>query len=190
MFSRRTFVSSALAAAVIGPVAANAQGYVVPPQHMPVYVNLTNANGWPPNELHLDPNTFHLYLTMPEGRAIRYSVGIGRPGLYEPGEFTVGAKKKWPAWTPTPEMIQRNPASYKQYEDGVPGGPDNPLGARALYLFKPQIGDTMLRIHGTGLPQTIGTRVSNGCARLINSHIVDLYERVPMGTRVVLYDVA
>ncbi len=188
MLSRRQFVSAAAAATVIGPVAASAQGYVVPPQHMPVYVNL--ATGWAPNELHLDPNAFHLFLTMTEGRAIRYSVGIGRPGLYEPGTFSVGAKKEWPSWTPTDDMIEREPGHYKQYEDGMPGGPENPLGARALYLFKPQIGDTMLRIHGTGLPQTIGSRVSNGCARLVNSHIVDLYSRVAMGTRVVLYPTA
>jgi lipoprotein-anchoring transpeptidase ErfK/SrfK len=84
-------------------------------------------------------------------------------------------------------MIERDPRSYAQFADGMPGGLDNPLGARGLYLFQPGRGDTFLRIHGTNDPRTIGRRVSNGCARLINSHMIDLYDRVPMDTRVILY---
>ncbi|MEM6310814.1 MAG: L,D-transpeptidase [Pseudomonadota bacterium] len=144
-------------------------------------------NDFEPGEIHVDPAAFALYWTLPKKKAIRYSVGIGRKGLYESGTFTVGAKKKWPGWRPTDAMIERNPQAYAQFADGMPGGPDNPLGARALYLFVPGRGDTFLRIHGTNAPKTIGYRVSNGCARLANDHVLDLYERVPLGTKVVLY---
>ncbi|MFK7876243.1 MAG: L,D-transpeptidase [Paracoccaceae bacterium] len=140
-----------------------------------------------PYELHVDPGGFALYFTQPNNVALRWSVGIGRPGLYESGTFYVGAKKKWPGWTPTQDMIKRSPGQYKKFENGMPGGPNNPLGARALYLFQPQRGDTFLRIHGTNAPNTIGRRVSNGCARLVNDQIVGLYDMIPMQTRVVLH---
>ncbi len=143
--------------------------------------------GIAPGEIHVIPGSFMLYWTMPGGVAMRYRVGVGRPGLYESGEFYVGAKKEWPSWKPTQEMIERDPASYAQYAEGMPGGPGNPLGARALYLFQPGRGDTFLRIHGTNAPRTIGTAVSNGCARLINDEIIDLYNRVPVGAPVRLY---
>ena len=142
------------------------------------------------SQIHLDPNRFSLYWTLPDALAIRYRVGVGRPGLYESGSCYVGAKKEWPSWTPTPDMIERNPGEYAQYADGMPGGPNNPLGARALYLFEPGRGDTFLRIHGTNLPNTIGTAVSNGCARLVNDQIIDLYNRVEEGAQVYLYPTA
>jgi len=141
----------------------------------------------PPGEVHVDPATFSLYLTLGRGEGLRYACGIGRAGLYEAGTFFVGAKKEWPSWTPTPDMIEREPEHYAQYADGMPGGPDNPLGARALYLFTPERGDTFLRIHGTNAPETIGTAVSNGCARLINAQIVELYDLVLEGAAVHLY---
>ena len=143
-----------------------------------------------PGMIHVFPNQFRLFLTLPENMALRYTVGVGRPGLYHAGRFTVGAKREWPSWKPTPAMIRRNPDAYAQYADGVPGGVDNPLGARALYLFNADGHDTALRIHGTNKPGTIGTAVSNGCARLTNDHIVDLYDRVPVGTPVILYEQA
>lgn len=185
---RRDFIGcsaafSAMAAAGVGRAQTGEDG--IPSQYMPHVVRL--RTDLPPYEVHVDPGQFALFWTLPDREAIRYTVGIGRPGLYESGEFYVGAKKEWPSWTPTPEMIERDPASYAQFADGMPGGPDNPLGARALYLFEPGRGDTYLRIHGTNAPNTIARRVSNGCARLVNSHAVDLYNRVPMGTRVVLY---
>lgn len=133
------------------------------------------------------PQEFALYWTLPFNRALRYTVGIGRPGLYEDGEFYVGLRRKWPNWTPTPAMIRRDPGAYKRFEDGVPGGPGNPLGARALYLYQPGQGDTMLRIHGTDRPETLGRAVSNGCARLVNDQLIEFYDRVPLDTRVVLY---
>ena len=156
----------------------------LPEQFLPREVRIRNEFG--PYEIHVDPGSFALYWTLPKNKAIRYSVGIGRPGLYESGEFFVGAKKVWPSWTPTQDMIERQPELYKKYEDGMPGGPTNPLGARALYLFQPGRGDTFLRIHGTHLPNTIGRRVSNGCARLVNDHVIDLYNRVPLETKVFL----
>lgn len=137
--------------------------------------------------IHVFPDEFRLFLTLPDNKAMRYKVGIGKKGLYHPGQFTVGAKRKWPSWKPTPAMIRRNPEAYAQFADGVPGGENNPLGARALYLYDAKGHDTALRIHGTNKPRTIGTAVSNGCARLINDHVVDLYERVPVGTSVFLY---
>ncbi len=139
-----------------------------------------------PGVIHVKPDEFALYWTMEKGRAIRYPIGVAQRHLWEPGSYVIRAKKEWPSWTPTAEMIERNP-KYAEWEDGMPGGPGNPLGARALYLFDQRGRDTMLRIHGTNLPHTILTRVSNGCARLTNGYVTDLYGRVPLGTRVHLY---
>lgn len=180
--SRRAFLGATLSTAALP---AWAQSNSVPDRYMPQIVDLQSTLD--PGEIHVDPVTFDLYWTLLGNRAIKYTVGIGRDDLYETGEFYVGAKKEWPSWTPTPDMIERDPDAYKQYEDGMPGGPDNPLGARALYLFTPERGDTFLRIHGTNQPNTIASRVSNGCVRLINSHVEHLYEQVPLDTRVVLY---
>ena len=180
---RRQFIGAA--AAALGAVPLGALAQEIPEQFQPRMVRI--RAGFEPNEIHVDPGEFALYWTQPGDMAIRYSVGIGRPGLYESGEFYVGAKREWPSWTPTPDMIARDPDQYEQYADGMPGGPDNPLGARAIYLFTPSRGDTFLRIHGTNAPRTIGTAVSNGCARLVNPHAIDLYDRVPLNARVVLY---
>ena len=162
--------------------------YGLPANLLPRYVDVSEE--LPAREIHVSPSRFALFLTLGQGRAIRYTCGIGLPGLYEPGEFYVGARKEWPSWTPTQEMIERSPEKYKKHEDGMPGGPQNPLGSRALYLFKPGIGDTFLRIHGTNDPRTIGKRVSNGCARLVNNQMVHLYRRTPLDARVVLYPAA
>lgn len=139
-----------------------------------------------PGVIHVKPDEFALFWTMENGRAIRYPIGVAQRHLWEPGSYVIRAKKEWPSWTPTPDMIERNP-KYAKWEEGMPGGPGNPLGARALYLFDAKGRDTMLRIHGTNLPNTILTRVSNGCARLTNGYVTDLYDRVPLGTRVHLY---
>lgn len=185
---RRTFILSGAAAGAFASSASAqstaAQPYQLPEQFMPRVVRVSGVG---PGEVHVIPREFALYWTMPDGQAIRYVVGIGRPGLYEAGTFYVGAKKEWPAWTPTPAMIEREPHIYKKWEDGMPGGPGNPLGARALYLFQPGRGDTFLRIHGTSDPSGLGRQVSNGCARLLNGHAIDLYQRVPIGSRVVLH---
>jgi len=159
--------------------------YVVPPQHMPVMVRLTS--NFAAGQILVEPDTFSLYWTLEDRKALRYIVGVGRGNLYEAGTFFVGAKKEWPAWTPTKEMIARNPGAYAKWKDGMPGGPSNPLGARALYLFTERKGDTFLRIHGTPEPWTVASAVSNGCVRLVNDHIQLLYGIVPIGAPVTLY---
>ncbi|PZX18822.1 L,D-transpeptidase-like protein [Palleronia aestuarii] len=180
---RRNFLMTGLAAFGLTATGASAQAALVPP---PTIVPLRAP--LPPNQIHVFPDHFRLYHTRPDSTAVRYACRVGRAGLYEPGQFYVGAKKEWPSWRPTPDMVEREPELYAQYEeDGMPGGPGNPLGARALYLFQPGRGDTFLRIHGTNQPGTIGRAVSNGCAGLLNDHIMILYPEVPMDTSVVLY---
>lgn len=191
MFTRRHLLGSSLAAMGLAGSRGWAQEAEPVAPALPLVMEpqlVAIPSGFLPGEIHVDPDAFALYWTLPGDQAVRYSVGIGRPGLYEPGIFFVGAKKEWPSWTPTPDMVARDPERYGPYaENGMPGGPDNPLGARALYLFTEERGDTFLRIHGTNAPETIGTAVSNGCARLVNEQIIDLYERIPLGTTVVLY---
>jgi lipoprotein-anchoring transpeptidase ErfK/SrfK len=122
------------------------------------------------------PNKF-LYLVQGDGKALRYGVGVGRPGFTWSGTKTISAKKEWPAWTPPPEMLVRRPDLPRHME----GGPENPLGARAMYL-----GSSLYRIHGSNEPWTIGTNVSSGCIRMRNEDVIDLYGRVGVGTRVVV----
>jgi lipoprotein-anchoring transpeptidase ErfK/SrfK len=126
-----------------------------------------------------------LYLVQRGGRALRYAVGVGREeALNFHGSAVIGRKAEWPRWTPTADMVRRMP-NYAAYVAGMPGGLDNPLGARALYLY---VGDrdSHFRIHGTNEPTTIGTAVSSGCIRLFNQDIIDLYNRVPIGAPVVV----
>lgn len=125
-----------------------------------------------------------LYYVLGDGRAIRYGIGVGREGLALRGGATVGRKAEWPSWTPTDNMIRRDPRN-RRFAAGVPGGLNNPLGARALYLYR-NGRDTMFRIHGTNQPNSIGLAVSSGCIRMLNHDVVDLYERVPSGARVVV----
>lgn len=189
MMNRRELLASALAFGALGPLGvlpANAQlTSAVPREYLPRRVRLRTPVD--PGEIHVDPVAFKLYWTLPEGRAIQYTVGVGRENLYEAGTFFIGAKKEWPSWTPTRDMIARQPELYAQWAGGMEGGVNNPLGARALYLFTPERGDTFLRIHGTNDPRTIGMAVSNGCTRLVNDQVTELYERVPLDTRVVLH---
>jgi lipoprotein-anchoring transpeptidase ErfK/SrfK len=125
-----------------------------------------------------------LYYVLGNGRAIRYGIGVGRESLALRGGATVGRKGEWPNWTPTDNMIRRDPRN-RRFAGGVPGGLNNPLGARALYLYRGG-RDTMFRIHGTNQPNSIGLAVSSGCIRMLNHDVVDLYERVPVGARVVV----
>ena len=124
-----------------------------------------------------------LYLVQGSGRAMRYGVGVGRSaGANFRGTGIVGRKEKWPHWTPTENMMTAIPR-YRPFAGGMNGGPDNPLGPRALYLYRDG-RDTFFRLHGTTEPETIGQAVSSGCIRLFNQDIIDLYNRVPVGTRV------
>jgi lipoprotein-anchoring transpeptidase ErfK/SrfK len=118
-----------------------------------------------------------LYVVQPNSRALRYSIGVGREGFQWSGLVKISRKAEWPDWTPPPEMIQRQPYLPRF----MAGGPGNPMGARALYL-----GATVYRIHGTNQPQTIGHAVSSGCFRLVNNDLIDLYDRIPVGTKVVI----
>ncbi|QKK20066.1 L,D-transpeptidase [Rhizobium indicum] len=138
----------------------------------------------PPGTIVVDTGRRYLYFVEADGQATRYGVAVGQEGLSFKGEATIGRKAEWPSWKPTDDMIQRKPRLAK-YADGVPGGPLNPLGAAALYLY--QDGqDTMFRLHGTNAPWSIGHAVSSGCVRLTNANIVDLYSRALVGTRVVV----
>jgi lipoprotein-anchoring transpeptidase ErfK/SrfK len=124
-----------------------------------------------------------LYLVMADGRAMRYGVGVGRSeGMNFRGSAIIGRKEKWPRWTPTANMMTHIPR-YRAFAGGMSGGPENPLGPRALYLYRDGV-DTHFRLHGTTEPETIGQAVSSGCIRLFNQDIIDLYERVPVGAHV------
>jgi lipoprotein-anchoring transpeptidase ErfK/SrfK len=118
-----------------------------------------------------------LYIVQPNNRALRYGIGVGRDGFQWSGLVRISRKAEWPDWTPPAEMIQRQPYLPRF----MAGGPGNPMGARALYL-----GETVYRIHGTNQPETIGSAVSSGCFRLANGDIIDLYARIPLGTKVVV----
>jgi lipoprotein-anchoring transpeptidase ErfK/SrfK len=125
----------------------------------------------------IDTNERFLYLIQDNGSAIRYGIGVGRPGFTWAGVRQITSKREWPDWTPPPEMLKRRPDLPRHME----GGPENPLGARAMYL-----GSTLYRIHGSNEPWTIGTAVSSGCIRMRNEDVIDLYERVKVGTKVVV----
>ena len=118
-----------------------------------------------------------LYYVEGQGRAMRYGIGVGRPGFTWAGVHTVSSKREWPDWTPPEDMLKRRPDLPRHME----GGPENPLGARAMYL-----GSTLYRIHGSNEPWTIGTAVSSGCIRMRNEDVIDLYSRVKVGTKVVV----
>ena len=125
----------------------------------------------------VDTTNKHLYFVLGGGKAVRYGIGVGREGFIWSGEQTVARKAEWPDWHPPAEMVSRQPYLPRF----MAGGPGNPLGARAMYL-----GQTEYRIHGTNMPDTIGKRVSSGCIRLINDDVVDLYERVKVGAKVIV----
>lgn len=130
---------------------------------------------------------YYLYHVVAPGRAVRYGVAVGRDELVWKGRALIGRKVEWPSWRPTAAMIKRKPEQYKKYENGMPGGPQNPLGARALYLYTASGNDTAIRIHGTTDPGSIGRSVSNGCIRMRNEAVMALFDQVPVGTPVYVY---
>src|SRR5215813_13570517 len=131
----------------------------------------------PPGTVVVYTSQRFLYVVQGNNRALRYGIGVGREGFQWAGLLNITRKAEWPDWVPPPEMISRQPYLPRF----MAGGPGNPLGARALYL-----GSTVYRIHGTNQPQTIGSAVSSGCFRLVNNDVIDLYDRVPVGTKVVV----
>src|SRR5215208_8410553 len=149
--------------------------YELPPafQRQPVFYR-TNE---PAGTIVIDTADRFLYVIQGNNRASRYGIGVGREGFQWQGLLRITRKAEWPDWTPPPEMIERQPYLPRF----MAGGPGNPMGARALYL-----GATVYRIHGTNQPQTIGSAVSSGCFRLVNNDVIDLFERVPVGTKVVV----
>ncbi|MFN0262416.1 L,D-transpeptidase [Tepidamorphus sp. 3E244] len=190
MLTRRNIllggIASALLPATIAPTEA---------QDLPAFLrgifpgagirSVRISEKYAPGTIVVDPRKYSLYLVLSRGRARSYPIGVGREGRGFRGTATIRRKAEWPSWTPTPAMIRREPKKYKRFAGGVPGGRSNPLGARAMYLYRGG-RDTYFRIHGTNQPNTIGRSVSAGCIRMHNSHVTDLYNRVRIGTRVIV----
>ena len=184
MLNRRTVLFSGMALAFTPTVALahSKKPFQLDPKYAP---QLVDWSGYAVGTVIVDPKNRFLYLVETPTKARRYGVGVGRAGLAFKGKAEVLRKVKWPWWRPTNNMIRRSPGKYARFAKGVPGGLSNPLGARALYLYR-NGRDTMYRIHGTNQPSSIGKAVSNGCIRMLNEHVKDLYERVPMGSQVVV----
>ena len=142
---------------------------------------VADPTGQPEGVITIDTRQRKLFLSLGDGRAIQYGVGVGREGFLWKGQAAIGRKAFWPGWTPPPEMLLRRPDLPRHMD----GGMENPLGARALYLFKGN-RDTLFRIHGTNEPDTIGHAVSSGCIRMMNADVIDLYGRVQKGARVIV----
>ncbi len=135
------------------------------------------SGNYEPGTLVVSTSERRMYLVLENGKALRYGVGVGRPGFEWGGETKITQKREWPDWTPPPEMLKRRP-DLPRY---MKGGPDNPLGARAMYL-----GSSLYRIHGSNEPESIGRAVSSGCIRMVNEDVIDLYERVKVGASVIV----
>ena len=169
--------------ALDGVLSSKKKKFKVKPEFEPQVVEF--QRGYSRGTIVIDPKKKFLYLVESGGKARRYAIAVGREGLAFSGQGVVGDKQEWPRWTPTKDMQKREPAKYGRYKDGMDGGPDNPLGARAIYLYQGK-RDTHIRIHGTNQPHTIGTASSNGCFRMINEHVIDLYNRVRMGAQIIV----
>ena len=168
------------------------EGYLTIPAVDPAFLTAPNRRTTvtytgteAPGTIVVDAYAKFLYLVEPGGSAIRYPVAVGREGRGFSGQATIGRKAEWPGWTPTANMIRREPEFYGPFAKGIPGGKASPMGARALYLYRGN-RDTFYRIHGTNDPATIGNAGSAGCIRMFNQDIIDLYERVPFGAQVVV----
>jgi lipoprotein-anchoring transpeptidase ErfK/SrfK len=160
-----------------------AKPFKLDPKYEPQRVTYGEGN-YPAGSIVIDPESRFLYFMEDETSATRFGVGVGKAGMSMRGTAYVARKAKWPTWSPTANMIRREPR-YARYAGGMPGGPNNPLGARALYLYRGST-DTMYRIHGTNQPRSIGQAMSSGCIRMLNEHVEQLYEKVAVGTLVVI----
>lgn len=164
----------------VQPAAVTGRTYrAVDPRFMPTVINYQTQHA--PGTIIIDTNSRFLYLVEAGGKARRYGVGVGRPGFEWAGTHRVTRKAEWPSWRPPESMKARARAQGQMLPDFMPGGPDNPLGARALYL-----GSTLYRIHGSNEPWTIGQAVSSGCIRMRNEDVIDLYQRTRVGTKVIV----
>lgn len=195
MLRKTTIFSAVLAGALVSAVTASAQETAASffsaifnqpgaastggrPQENPIPRETVNySSRFAPGTIVISTKERRLYYVLGNGQAVRYGVGVGRPGFTWAGSKAVTRKAEWPAWTPPPQMLKRRPDLPRHMK----GGPDNPLGARALYL-----GSSLYRIHGSNEPWTIGQAVSSGCIRMTNDDVTDLYARVRVGTRVVV----
>ncbi|PRX08524.1 UNVERIFIED_ORG: L,D-transpeptidase-like protein [Martelella mediterranea] len=139
----------------------------------------------PPGTIIVEPDVHKLYLVQDDNTALAYNVAVGREGHDFSGKAVIGRKAEWPTWTPTSSMIRDRPKVNAPIATGLPGSETNPLGARALYLYQDGT-DTLYRIHGTNDPSSIGKSVSSGCIRLLNSDVIDLYDRVGIGTHIIV----
>ena len=209
-FHRRDILAGVFACAAApglagaAPVAGETRGlYGSVPDKFPIpAINLSRINAaflraqvpYPTREpagtIVIDPRHHYLYFVNGDGTAMRYGVGVGRQGFAWKGVATINSKQEWPDWYPPKEMLERQPELMKIMKElqsgiGMPGGPRNPLGARAMYLWQNN-KDTLYRIHGTTEPWTIGTNASSGCIRMINQDAIDLYNRVTVGAKVVV----
>jgi lipoprotein-anchoring transpeptidase ErfK/SrfK len=193
LISRRDFVGSVLSSGLLLSQAARAMAEAFP-------INTKDAKSVdykfqmrsmdfetaePAGTIVVDPHYCFLYLVLGGGQAIRYGVAVGKSTHAWSGEATIKKMVEWPTWTPAPYHIAVKPELAKYLPGGMPGGPDNPLGARAMYLFKGNV-DTINRIHGSAKVGDIGRKATAGCIGMLNVHIVDLYSRVQVGTRVVM----
>ena len=184
MFTRRTFIAG-LSAGLAAPGVVSAKPtkgekpFKLEKQFRPKIVQVRPE--FEPGTIHVELARHFLYFVLEPEKAIRYGVAIGEEGRNFKGSAVVGRKAEWPSWTPTANMIRREPQVYAKWAGGLAGGPDNPLGARALYL-----GSSLYRIHGTNEPYTIGQNVSSGCIRMMNQDVEHLYERTPIGTKVIV----
>lgn len=185
--NRRSLLAMSLASLPVAGflLPTSPAGAAQPDPYQPVEVSI--RDGFEVGSIIVVSDDFFLYHVIAPGKAIRYGVAVGTNELVWKGRATIGRKTEWPSWRPTDEMIERNPGAYAQYKDGMPGGPSNPLGARALYLYDANGNDTAIRIHGTNDPASIGRAVSNGCLRMRNEAVMDLFEKVAIGTPVYVY---
>jgi lipoprotein-anchoring transpeptidase ErfK/SrfK len=196
MLSRRAVITGAAAGLLAAPLSGTALAQSeddpftlpkfdygkLPEAFRPTVVNYTGRQ-WP-GTIIVDTQARQLYLVLQGGKAMRWGCAVGKDGFRWAGLADVARKVMWPRWTPPKDMIARKPELAK-WANGMPGGPENPLGARALYLFQ-NGNDTLYRIHGTTEPLSIGKNASSGCIRMINQDVIELYRRVPIGSRVIV----
>ncbi|OWU86801.1 ErfK/YbiS/YcfS/YnhG [Oceanicola sp. 22II-s10i] len=186
MTTRRSFLTKAAAAGAALTLPMPALAAPSTRQEVLAKQQVKISGAYQPGEIVIVPDAYFLYHVTAPGVASRYGIAVAKPGLNWKGIATIKRKVEWPTWRPTDDMIDRDPAHYgkfKNNEDRMPGGPGNPLGARALYLFEGN-KDTYVRIHGTIAPSSIGSRASSGCFRMLNENVIDLYDRVQLGTKV------